>query len=71
MDEVKQNILNELRTKLEEIAAHNAATLGKGVDLGAINFQEGEGLFQEAIDLAKEARAYPKTSLSSRRVHPR
>ncbi len=59
MDEAKQNYLNQLRERLDSIAAYEPGVLAQGEDLGAINFEQCEPLIQQTIELANEARSLP------------
>lgn len=59
MDDAKRNILIGLQGELDEVAGYDAVALAQREDLGAINFEEGKEVFQQAIDLANEARSLP------------
>jgi hypothetical protein len=59
IDPAKQGAADALRKSLNEIAAYDPSGLAEGKELGAINFQKGKPLFEQAIDLAKEFRALP------------
>lgn len=59
MDEAKQQAVAALRTQLDLIADYSSEVLAEGKDLGAINFQTGKPLFDQAISLAAEFRALP------------
>lgn len=59
MDPVKQQAVDALKAQLDQIAAYDPTALAAGKDLGAINFQNGEGLFAQTIELAKEFRSLP------------
>jgi len=59
MDPTKQQAVDALVAQLEEIVAYDPASLAEGKDLGAINFKNGESLFAQSIEIAKEFRALP------------
>jgi len=59
MDSEKEEVINSLKTLLDQIAAYEPAKLAEGKDLGAINFRRGEDLFAQSVELAKEFRSLP------------
>lgn len=54
MEKAKQKAVTAITTLLDEIVAHDPASLAKGKDLGAINFITGESLFAQTIEMANE-----------------
>jgi len=59
MDPVKEQAVNALKAQLDEVATYEAASLSEGKDLGAIDFRNGQSLFEQSIELANEFRSLP------------
>ncbi len=58
-DEPRRTAVVALKKSLHQIAVWDVDELAERKDLGAISFESGKALFQQSIDLAKEAAPLP------------